>query len=173
MAKAAPPGGEERVGPKGLGPPKVPPAPPPHAELRRSWLTLPLAQLVPAITRPAFKKRSPAGATLMADWAAIIGPQLAAVTEPRRLTRGQLTIACAGPVAMELQHLQGVLIERINAHAGGTVVETLRFVQDHITPRPLPVAVPPRGAPEKIAELPDGPLADALAGLRQAIRARA
>jgi hypothetical protein len=73
---------------------------------------------------------------------------------------------------MELQHLQAILIERINTHAGSTVVQTLRFVQDHIAPRPLPVAAVALGVPEKIAELPDGPVAEALAGLRQAIRAR-
>jgi hypothetical protein len=136
-------------------------------------VTLPLAQLVPAVTRPAFKKRSPAGATLMADWQAIVGPDLAGVTAPRRLSRGQLTIACSGPVAMELHHLQGALIDRINTHAGHALVERLRFTQDHVAPRaaaPAPLRVVPRMAPEGVRP---GPLADALADLWQAIRARA
>jgi hypothetical protein len=139
---------------------------------RRSFVTLPLAQLVPAVTRAAFKKRSPAGATLMADWVSIVGPQLALVTEPRRLTRGTLTVACAGPVAMELQHLQGALLDRINTQAGQTLVERLRFTQDHVATRAAAVATRRAVAKQPLDGLPDGALADALAGLLQAIRER-
>jgi len=138
---------------------------------RRRFVALPLAQLVPGVTRAAFKKRSPAGASLMADWAAVVGPELAARTEPRKLSRGQLTVACAGPVAMELQHVAAALIERINTHAGERLVERLRFTQDYVAPvagmkRRRPVAV------EKVAELPEGALNDALARLLAAIRGR-
>jgi hypothetical protein len=149
---------------------------------RRSFVTLPLAQLVPGITRPAFKKRSPAGATLMAEWVAIVGPQLAVVTEPRRLTRGQLTIACSGPVAMELQHLQTTLLDRINTHAGHGLVANLRFIQDHV---PAPAAPPPAAGPgaaelaarktqaaEMVGEMPHGVVSDALCQLWQAMRSR-
>ena len=90
---------------------------------------LPLGSLIPAITRPAFRKRSPAGAQVMADWPGIVGPALAAVTTPLRLSAGTLTLACSGPVAMELQHLAPELISRINAQLGRTPVERLRFVQ--------------------------------------------
>jgi hypothetical protein len=141
-----------------------------EGEPRRTFVSLPLAQLVPGITRPAFGKRSPAGARVMAEWASIVGPRLAADTEPRKLSHGQLTIACAGPVAMELQHAAAALMERINTHAGGVVVERLRFVQDHIKseapalPRLRPVAAEP------VADLPPGDLNDALAGLLAAIR---
>jgi hypothetical protein len=109
----------------------------------------------------------------MADWVRIVGPQLALVTEPRRLTRGTLTIACAGPVAMELQHLQDAVLQRINTHAGEKLVERLRFTQDHVaTARAMPA--PPRRAVAKqpVEGVPDGALADALAGLLQAIRER-
>lgn len=65
----------------------------------------------------------------MADWPELVGPALAAVTEPERLSAGTLTIACAGPVAMELQHLAPELIERINGGLGRAAVERLRFRQ--------------------------------------------
>jgi len=141
-------------------------------EPRRTYVSLPLAQLVPGVTRPAFKKRSPIGASLMADWVSIVGPRLAAETEPRKLSRGQLTIACAGPVAMELQHAAATLIERINTHAGTSLVERLRFVQDHVAPRAP--SLPRRGTSQHvpISELPPGELNDALARLLAAIRAQ-
>ena len=106
----------------------------------------------------------------MADWAAIIGPALAAVTVPRRLSGGTLTLACAGPVALELQHLAGQVLERINAHMGKRVVERLRFVQDGAAPRPTP---PPQPPPVPVAVdlpgIPPGPLHDALHALAQRI----
>jgi hypothetical protein len=89
----------------------------------------PLGGFIPRLTRPAFKKRSPAGALLMADWAGVVGPAIAAVTVPKRLTAGTLTIGCSGPVAMELQHLAPQLIGRVNAALGSVTVQTLRFVQ--------------------------------------------
>ncbi len=141
-----------------------------EGEARRTYVSLPLAQLVPGVTRPAFKKRSPAGASLMADWVAIVGPTLAARTEPRKLSRAQLTIACSGPVAMELQHAAAALIERINTHAGTRLVERLRFVQDHVAP-PAPTLPRHRKVEAMpVAGQPPGELNDALAQLLAAIR---
>ena len=141
-------------------------------EVRRTFSTLPLAQLVPGVTRPAFRKRSPAGAELMADWPNVVGPRLAAATEPRRLSRGQLTIACAGPMAMELQHVAAELIDRINTYAGSKIIDRLRFVQDQIAP---PAHALPRQKtvePEPVPGLPEGDLNTALAGLLAAMRSR-
>lgn len=125
----------------------------------------PIGALVPGITRPAFRTRSPAAAQVMADWAEIVGPALAATTVPRRLVSGTLTLACAGPVALELQHLAGQLIERINAHAGRVVVQRLRFVQDAVPAGPPAPVRGPNAAPVAVPGLPDGPLRDALAAL--------
>ncbi|MDB5382008.1 MAG: hypothetical protein JWO26_1640 [Rhodospirillales bacterium] len=109
----------------------------------------PLAALLPRITRPAFKRRSPAGAQLMADWPSLIGPALAAVTVPKKFSAGTLTLACSGPVAMELTHIAGEIMARINQQIGGTQVQRLRFVQEPspvIAPARLrsPASIPPR-----------------------------
>lgn len=118
----------------------------------------PLGALVPALTRPAFKRKSPAGAQIMADWPALVGPALAAVTQPLRLASGTLTLACGGPVAMELQHLAPQLAARINAALGRQAVERFRFVQQapagaaarkRPAPRPDPL-------PEKVSSALDG-----------------
>ncbi len=142
------------------------PAPPVEVRApRRTYTSLPLAQLLPPITRPAFRKRSPAAADLMANWEAVVGPRLAEATEPRRLSAGTLTIACAGPMAMELQHAAAVLIERINVYAGAAIVQRLRFVQAPVAPAraALPRA---QSAPIEMVEgVPEGRLHDALASL--------
>jgi hypothetical protein len=134
----------------------------------------PLGALVPGLTRPTFRRRAPAAAQVMADWAAIVGPALAAVTTPRRLQSGILTLACAGPVAMELQHLADEVLARINRHLGSQTVTRLRFVQDALPPTPKPA--PPMPSPEAVAAaekaaaaVPAGPLRDALAALGRAV----
>ncbi len=125
-----------------------------------------LAALVPLVARPAYRRRSPAASHLMADWAAVVGPRIAAISAPRKLFAGTLSIAAGGPAAMELQHVSASLIERINAHLGQVAVTRLRFVQDFAAPRPAIAAAPPRRAVEQagqaVSHLPDGPLRDAL-----------
>jgi hypothetical protein len=136
----------------------------------------PVGALVPAITRPVFRKHSPAAAQIMADWATIVGPKVASMTTPRRLDRGTLTIGCAGPTAMDLHYVGQELIARINAHVGGQPVHSLRFTQAGMPPRAPPVPLPP---PEAVAEaeaavahLPDGDLRSALAALGRVVLAR-
>ncbi len=138
---------------------------------RRSFVALGLAELLPKLTRAAYKKRSPAGALLMSDWASIVGQRLADETQPKRMSGTTLTIACSGPMAMELQHLSGTLIERINVHAGRKLVERLRFVQEPVAVR-APIAPRICIAPEPIVDLPAGDLNDALARLRAAMRSQ-
>lgn len=139
------------------------------------WGPRPLGTLIPHLTRPVFRKKSPAGALLMADWAEIVGPSLAAVTSPKRVTSGTLTIACVGPVAMELSHLAPQLIERINAQLGKPVVERLRFVQQAASstaptrPRPKPEAQLPPRVEAAVGNLPAGELREALAKLARGV----
>lgn len=125
--------------------------------------------LMPGLTRAAFKARSPAAAQIMADWPMLVGRQLAATTAPRKLQGGTLTIGCAGPVAMELQHVAGEIIGRLNQALGKAAVQRLRFVQDFTPPRapaPRPAPLPP----QPVSGVDPGELHDALAALGAAIR---
>jgi hypothetical protein len=138
----------------------------------------PLSALMPRLTRPAFRRRAPATAQVLSDWSAIVGPAIAAVTTPRRLSSGTLTIACAGPIAMELQYLVTELTARINAHLGSQVVTGLRFVQTTTLAPPLPPQpVPPDPADlaavdAAVAGMPEGELRTALITLGRAMVSR-
>jgi hypothetical protein len=135
----------------------------------------PIGSLIPGLTRAAFRRRSPATAQVLADWTAIVGPAMAAVTTPRRLSAGTLSIACIGPIAIELQHLAIEVIARINGHLGKPLVKALRFVQTPDLSAPLPPPVPPPDPVDfpaigaALAELPDGELRGALASLGLAV----
>lgn len=136
---------------------------------RHSGATRHIGNVLPAVTRAAFRSAGPAAAQLIADWPLIVGPALAAVSVPRRFTAGTLTLGCSGPVAMELQHLSTQLIQRVNGHLGRPQVLRIRIVQDapqqpqepgrQPVPQPGPVTL------RVIDGLPDGPLRDALARL--------
>jgi hypothetical protein len=143
----------------------------PSSPERRSYATRALAELVPGLTRAAYRRKSPAGALLMSEWAAIVGPRLSMETVPKKFVGGTLTIACSGAMAMELQHLSAALIERINGHAGQALVLRLRFVQEPVAPPCVPVRRRVV-APVPLTELPPGELNDALARLRAVIQAK-
>jgi hypothetical protein len=145
----------------------------PPAATRHVYGPRALATVLPPLLRPAFRQRSPASAQVFTDWTAIVGARLAGCTAPRKLAAGTLTIACAGPVALELQHLGEALRERINTALGATVVQRLRFVQDATL---IPTTSPPppleRGPEPALPGVPEGPLRDALVALGRAIASR-
>ncbi len=146
-----------------------------NSDERHVYGPRPVGTLVTRLTRPAFRRRAPATAQVLADWPAIIGPALAAVTTPRRLHGGTLTLACSGPIAMELQHLAGEVMARINAHLGTKAVTALRFVQTVSQALPASAVAhtldPARLAEieGKVAGMPDGELRSALSALGRAI----
>jgi hypothetical protein len=135
--------------------------------------------LIARVTRPGFRRRSPAAIQIMTDWMEILGPDLGARTVPQKLSAGTLTIACAGPTAMELQHFAPQLLARINGHVGGhgdkAPIQRLRFVQQASA---APSGIPPRPSRTRAARPPPeidvapGPLKDALLRLAQAMQDR-
>jgi hypothetical protein len=132
--------------------------------------------LLPRITRPAFRRGNLVQAQIMADWEVIVGPKVAAMTVPRRLDRGVLTIGCSGPTAMHLHYVGIELINRINTHLGGQPVHSLKFTQAGM-PRPVrdtrpavPLAV--AEAEAAVSALPDGDLKSALASLGRVVIGR-
>lgn len=138
----------------------------PAGKARFSFGPRPLSALVPALVKPAFRRRAPATAQVLADWDIIVGPAIAAIATPLRLSAGTLSVGCSGPVAMELQHLTNSLLGRINAHLGQVAVVRLRFVQSASRPAAAPAPAPRRtaeaAASAAVASLPPGELRDAL-----------
>ena len=136
----------------------------------------PLGSLVPGITRQTYRRHNPASAQILADWEIIVGPKVAAMTVPRRLDRGVLTLVCAGPAAMDLHYMGIEVINRINTHLGGQPVHSLKFTQAGMPRKPASVRPsPPEAileADAAVAELPDGDLKSALAALGRVVIGR-
>jgi hypothetical protein len=139
----------------------------------RNYALRGIAALLAPVLRPAFRKRAPAAAQLLADWPTLAGPDISARAVPVKFAAGTLTLACSGPTAMELQLSAQPLISRLNLGLGNAMVERLRFVQNSpgiIAPIPQK---PVRAAVTRPAGLPNGELGDALARLYQGIGSKA
>jgi hypothetical protein len=105
-----------------------------------------VGSFLPRLTRNAFAKYGFSAATLITDWAAIIGNNIAAYTVPERLkwprevelgelagNKGRpgatLTVRVDAARALEVQYQGHQIIERINAYFGYRAVAELRLIQ--------------------------------------------
>ena len=96
--------------------------------------------LLDRVLSPALKRRGFGKIDLLAHWSAIVGPELAALSQPDRMRGGGpegsvLTVRVEGAMALEVQHMAPQIIERINAHFGAGTLARLHIVQG---PLPLP-----------------------------------
>ena len=117
--------------------PKKPEPAAPRRPIRRASGPRALSTLLPAVAKTAFKRGGQALATLAADWDALVGPELGRQPLPVKLAfapgeraGGTLHIAASGALALELQHQEPQVLERINGHFGYRAVERIRLVQD-------------------------------------------
>jgi hypothetical protein len=138
----------------------------------RNYATRGIAALLAPVLRPAYRRRAPAAAHLLADWETLAGPALAARAVPVKFAGGTLTLGCTGPVAMELQLVGPQIIERLNMALGNQMIERLRFEQR--APVVRPAAAPGLSAAQvpPPPDLPEGPLGEALARLHQGVMSR-
>lgn len=117
--------------------PKKPEPAAPRRPIRRASGPRALSTLLPAVAKTAFKRGGQALAALATDWDAIVGPEMGRQTLPVKLAfapgervGGTLHIAASGSLALELQHLEPQVLQRINGHFGYRAVERIRLVQD-------------------------------------------
>lgn len=121
--------------------------------------------MIGRVARTALGKRGFAEGAVIAEWPTIVGPLLAAQAVPLKLVRGRgeqaegvlhLKVA-SGAAAVELQHLEPLVLQRINGYFGYRAVARLALTQG-----PLPSRRPPKAAPKPPPPL-DQADADALA----------
>ncbi len=159
---------------------------------RRGFGLRAIAKTLPKITGNALGKRGFAKADLLGDWASIVGRDIAARCVPRKLNRprpsqrrgahaaeGTLTLRVEAGYALEIQHLEPQLLERINSYFGFRAVTRLRLLQG---PAPTPKREEPPAAPvrpeamsalhARLEDIEDAELRGALDRFGQAILRR-
>lgn len=151
--------------------------------MRKTRQAQPLSMLIRRITAGSFEARGLAAAGIAAEWPAIVGETVAAQSWPDRLRPdGTLRVCVSGPVAVELQHLEPQILERIAAYYGYRAVTRIAYVNRAPSARPAPVAerrTPPKIDSESAARVEsavvstrDGRLRAALSALGRAVVAR-
>ncbi len=95
-----------------------------------------VAMAAAQVTKRAFGKRGFAMTELLTRWPAIAGDSMAQHSIPEKLTfpqgksdGGALLVRVDGAMGLEFQHLQPVLIERINAQCGFRAVSHIKIIQ--------------------------------------------
>ena len=102
---------------------------------RRQSGPLPLARLLPKLTRKALGKFGFSYIGLITDWATIVGPDIAKMSAPEKLTfprnkrdSGVLRLKAEGGAALEIQHLEPQILDRINTYFGYRAVMRLNII---------------------------------------------
>ena len=143
---------------------------------------------------PIARARGFAISSLLSEWPAVVGDELASFTAPDKLVWPRrteyreaaspqsawrndgaiLVLKVDGPRAIELQHRSEQILERVNMYFGYRAIAQLRFLQG-----PLPKAKSQApGSPPKVEEPPPAPgfvdtgLAKALGRLEAGIRGK-
>ena len=152
----------------------------PKASARR------LGDLLERCLSQTLNRRGFTSTELLTRWPEIAGTDIAAHAEPLKISwpRGPhadagepatLQLRVEGPTALEIQHLSGVILERVNRFFGWRAVGKIVLRQAPLTrrPRPVPAAAPSPEATARIAatltEIADEDLRQALARLGAAI----
>jgi len=125
--------------------------------------------LLPEVAAKAYRKHGFAESRLLTDWAAVVGERLAEVCQPEKLARdGALSVRVSPAFALELQHQEPKILERIAGHFGHRAVTRLKLRQGEVA-RP---AASLRRAPRPLSEAESLELDARLAGVEdEALRA--
>jgi hypothetical protein len=146
----------------------------------------PLADLINRCLGEAFARQGFASADIVIHWPDIVGPEIAAHAEPIRLRwpRGgdeapepaTLVLRVEGPAAIEIQHLSGVIVERVNRFFGWRAIDRIAIRQAPLArrARSRPARAPSAEASARVAaslpDIADADLRAALARLGAAIK---
>ncbi len=147
----------------------------------------PLAAIVGKTINDVFAKQGFASRELVTPWAEIAGAEIAEHSQPLKIQwprpvghqppePATLVLRVEGPMALEIQHTSGVILERVNRFLGWQAVGRLSLRQAPLS-RPEPRRVPKKLDSAKVAEVAKGltaveddSLKDALARLGAAVR---
>ena len=95
-----------------------------------------VGRYVPKIAKAAFKKFGFSEPHILNYWPEIVGSKLAKFAEPVKVSRirgndeaAVLTIRVFGPAALEIQHREPQILQRINGYYGYRAVGRLRMIQ--------------------------------------------
>ena len=149
----------------------------------------PLAELTSGALSEALRSQGFASTEIIARWAEIAGPEIAAHSEPMKISwprqsgdgsdqpePATLMLRVEGPAAIEIQHLSAVILERVNRFFGWQAIGRIALRQAPLRrPRAPERPTPPDPAElariaASLPEIKDDDLRAALARLAAAVK---
>jgi len=147
----------------------------------------PLSEFMGATLSDSLKAQGFASTEIIARWADIAGPEIAAHSEPMKITwpravgeaspePATLVLRVEGPAALEIQHLSAVILERVNRFFGWQAIGRITLRQAPLRRREPPTPPPPPDAEtaariaKSLPAIEDDDLREALARLGASIK---
>ena len=139
----------------------------------------PLSDFLGATLNDTLKAQGFASTEIIARWADIAGPEIAAHSEPMKIAwprhsggetsqPATLVLRVEGPAALEIQHLSAVILERVNRFFGWQAIGRIAFRQAPLRRRER-AKPPPPPDPAVASRIAEGLPAIADEDLRQAL----
>lgn len=139
----------------------------------------PLSELLAPTLSGVLKAQGFASAEILSRWSQIVGPEIAASSEPLKINwprvrdeetpePATLVLRVEGPAALEIQHMSAVILERVNRFFGWQAIGRIALRQAPLrrsVPKTRPAPFDPDAAARIAEALPD--IADD--GLKQAL----
>jgi hypothetical protein len=146
----------------------------------------PLAELVTTCVADVFARQGFTSCEIVTHWDDIVGAEVAALAEPVRMQwirsrdpdespPATLVLRVEGPAALEIQHMSGEIVERVNRYLGWQAVDKLALRQAPLTrrrkpPRPRIDEAAAGAIAAQMTEIADDGLRAALGRLGAAIK---
>jgi hypothetical protein len=149
----------------------------------------PLSELTGGALNDVLKRQGFASAEIVARWAEIAGPEIAAHSEPIKINwprspdeaapePATLVLRVEGPAALEIQHQSALILERVNRFFGWRAIGRIALRQAPLRrPEPPPKPTPPDPAAasriaQSLPQIEDEALRQALGRLGAAVKGK-
>ncbi len=155
---------------------------------KRTYVTQALGKSISRLTQNTYGKRGFADGEILRHWPTIVGALLAKASLPEKIIYpnnkngdGTLHLRVGNPgLALDIQHMEPTILERINAHFGYRAVGRLKIIQAplpaqtekaHFAPKPLD-AQEERALAQNLSPVEDADLKQALEKLGHSVTGR-
>lgn len=94
-----------------------------------------MGEILPQLSDAAFKKKAKAESEILTRWPVIVGSDIAGKTLPRKISFARnnektvLVLDVSNSDALEIQHMEPVILEKISSYFGFRIIEKIKLVQ--------------------------------------------
>ncbi|MBP6985589.1 MAG: DUF721 domain-containing protein [Alphaproteobacteria bacterium] len=106
---------------------------------KRSYYSLEIGRLISKVVKPIMRQRGFYDVDILSEWENIIGAEWAKQTCPQKLSfnshsrrSGILHILVSPGASVLIQHIQPMIIDRVNTYFGYEAIQRLKIIHGHV-----------------------------------------